>query len=188
MDDFNLNSRYKNYRRRRDEYKNTLLEFLVHEPSGEKKTYFLDVFGRQPDEKFDFKKESNRLVKRLAREGVFSGFSLSERKNAELHGKLPKGYQVDFIIPPSVGGAYSFDNLYVVSKEVSLLMYQLYWRQVIPELKAFTNKNEVHRFGVQFPEISRFFSRKDFLNFVPNYEKQDLIKYFERKEKSLLRL
>ncbi len=184
MDDFNLNSRYKRYRKRRDAFKNTILEFTVHQPSAEQKTYFLD-FGntKSPDSQFDFKKESNLLVRRLAKQGCFSSFSIREQKNAELHGKLPRGYQVDFIIPPSVGGSYTPDNMYVVPKEVSLLMYQLYWRQIVPELRAFVNKNEPHRIGVQMPVVPSFFSREDFLNFVPNYEKQEIERYLERKEK-----
>ena len=183
MDDFDLNSKYKRYRKRKDAFKNTVLEFVVHEPCAEKETHFLNFSSAPSDNKFDFKKEANRLVKRLAKEGAFSSFSVSEQKNAELNGKLPKGFQVDFIIPPAVGGKYSFDNLYVVPKEVSLLMYQLYWRQVIPEFKAFINKKEPHRFGVQFPKIPKLFFRRHFLNFIPNYEKQDIVKYLERKEK-----
>lgn len=182
MDDFNLNSKYKHYRKRRDEYKNTVLEFLVREPSPEKNTYLLDL-ETHPDDKFDFKKEANRLVKRSAAQGLFSSFSIRDRKNAEIHGKLPQGYQVDFIIPPAVGGAYSIDNLYIVPKEVSLLMYRLYWRQVIPELRAFLNRGEVHHIYAQLPPIPTFFSRQDFLNFVPNYEKQEIKQYLDRKEK-----
>lgn len=183
MDDFNLNSRYKRYRKRRDEYRNTILEFIVRENWAEKRTHFLNFPNTRPNENFDFKKEANRLVRRLAAQGVFHSFSIREQKNAELNGKLPRDYHVDFIIPPAVGGSYSFDNLYVVPKEVSSLMYQMYWKQVIPEAKSFVGRGETHRFGVQFPDIPKFFSRKDFLDFIPSYEKQDLIKYFMRKEK-----
>ena len=80
MDDFSLNSKYKHYRKRRDEFKNTVLEFLVREPSPEKNTYLLDLESH-PDEKFDFKKEANRLVKRSAAQGLLSSFSINESRS-----------------------------------------------------------------------------------------------------------
>ena len=118
----------------------------------------------------------------MARQGVFNGcFKAREVKNAEINGRLPRDYQVDFIIPPAVGGAYSADNLYVTSKEVATLMYDLYWRQILLEMKAFQYKGDGHKIGVEIPAMPRFFSSLEFLDFVLPLEKQKIAEYLARK-------
>jgi len=182
MDDFNIGAQSRRYHRKKDKFKNTLLEFLVHEKGQENETYFLNVEGSTPDPTFDVKKQANKLVKRLARQGVFNGcFKAREVKNAEINGRLPRDYQVDFIIPPAVGGTYSADNLYVTSKEVATLMYDLYWRQILLEMKAFQYKEDEHKIGVVMPKIPRFFSSLEFLDFVLPAEKQKIAEYLARK-------
>ena len=182
MDDFGFCSRIKRYRKKKDKFKNTILEFLVREKNQEKEMIFLNVDGATPDPQFDVKRQSGKLVKKLAREGFFNGcFKTREVKNAEINGKLPKDYQVDFIIPPAVGGTYSPENLYVTSKEVATLMYDLYWRQILLELKAFQYKGDGHRFGIIMPKVPRFFSNLDFLDFVLPEEKRTIAEYLARK-------
>ena len=182
MDDFNLGAQSWRYRRKKDKFKNTLLEFLVHEKGQEKETHFLNIDGSTPDPTFDVKKQANKLVKRLARTGAFGGcFKDREIKNAEINGRLPRDYQVDFIIPPAVGGSYSADNLYVTSKEVATLMYDLYWRQILLEMKAFQYKGDGHKFGVVIPKIPLFFSSLEFLDFILPGEKQKIAEYLSRK-------
>lgn len=182
MDDFNLGPQSKRYRKKKDKFKNVVLEFLVREKNQEKETFFLNVEGDQPSAQFDVKKQANKLVKRLAKSGAFNGcFKTREIKNAEINGKLPRDYQVDFIVPPSVGGSYSADNLYITSKEVATLMYDLYWRQILLELKAFQYKGDSHKICVEMPKIPRFFSSLDFLDFVLPHEKQKIAEYLSRK-------
>ena len=181
MDDFNLNSKYKRYRKRKDSFKNVILELTVRYGSTDRQVCFLRL-TQDSKSKFNFKKEANLFVRRLAREGKLAHFSLRDQKNAELHGKLPQGYLVDFIIPPSVGGSYSADNLYVVPRDISKLMYDLYWHQVAVEFNAFTNKDKIHNLGVELPRISSVFLQKDFFNFIPGYEKQEIEKYLNRKK------
>ena len=155
---------------------------MVREKGQEKETIFLNVEGATPDPQFDVKKQANKLVKKLAREGVFEGvFKLREIKNAEINGRLPRDYQVDFIVPPSVGGAYSADNLYITSKEVATLMYDLYWRQILMEKNRFQYQGDEHRFGIVMPKVPRFFSSLDFLDFVLPHEKQKIAEYLSRK-------
>ena len=182
MDDFNLGSRIRRYSKKRDKYKNSILEFLVRESSQEKKIIYINTEGSAIDPTFDFKKQSNRLVKKLAREGAFNGcFKVREVKNAEINGRLPRDYQIDFIVPPAVGGSYSIDNMYVTTKEVATLMYDLYWRQVLLELKAFQCRSEGHKLGVSLPKIPRFFSGLEFLDFVLPEEKRTIAEYLARK-------
>ena len=182
MDDFNLGPSQKRYRCKKDKFKNTILEFLVHEKNQEKETRFLSLKEEKPDPTFDFKKQANKLVKRLAREGAFNGsFKTREIRNAEINGRLPRDYQVDFIIPPTVGGTYTPDNMYVTSKEVATLMYDLYWRQILMEMKRFQYKKDLHKFGVIMPKVPSFFSGLDFLDFVLPLEKQVIAEYLSRK-------
>ena len=182
MDDFGLGGREKRYRRKKDKFKNTLLEFLVHEKGQEKETVFLNIQGATPDPQFDVKKQANKLVKKLAREGAFNGvFKTREIKNAEINGRLPRDYQVDFIIPPAVGGSYTAENMYVTSKEVATLMYDLYWRQILLEMRAFQYKGDEHKFGIVKPVTPKFFSCLAFLDFILPHEKQKIAEYLARK-------
>ena len=182
MDDFGLSGRDKRYRKKKDKFKNTILEFLVRETSQEKETVFLNIQGATPDPQFDVKKHANKLVKKLAREGAFKGlFKTREIKNAEINGRLPRDYQVDFIIPPAVGGSYTAENMYVTSKEVATLMYDLYWRQILLEMKVFQYKGDEHKFGIVKPKTPKFFTCLDFLDFVLPHEKQKIAEYLARK-------
>ena len=174
--------RGKRYRKRKDKFKNITLDFMVYERGQERETVVLNVEGSDPNPKFDLKKQANKLVKRLAKEGAFNGFfKTSDIKNAEIHGKLPRDYQVDFIVPPAVGGSYSADNLYVTSKDVADLMYNLYWHQILMEVSSFRYKDDPHKFSVVFPKMPRFFSNKDFLDMVLPHERHILSEYFNRK-------
>ena len=183
MDKFSFSSRGRRCRKRRDEFNNAIFDLLVNETPLEKKVFFLRLPVQKPDTKrFNFKKESNRLIHRLAAAGAFQSLSLREQKRAELCGKIPHGYEIEFIIPPTLGGAYSIDNMYVVPKDVHQLMYELYWRLLLPDLNRFLYIKDKHKVGIRMPDIPRFFSQKTFLDFVLPSERPAIEKFLARKK------
>ena len=169
-------------RKKRDRSQNVILDLLVNETGTEKKVHFLDLANQKKADTFNFKRASNRLVHRLAEAGAFQSFPIREQKRAELYGKVPRGYEVDFIIPPAIGGSYSIDNLYLVPKDISQLMYDLYWKPLLPELKRFLHKKDGPKIGIMMPDIARVFSQKAFLSFVLPNERDELEKYLARKK------
>ena len=177
-----LNCHKQRCRKRRDKGGNVILDLVVREVIGEKYIHFLDLANQTKADTFNLKRATNRLVHRLAKNGEFQNFPIRDQKRAELYGKVPRGYEVDFIIPPAIGGSYSIENLYLVPKDISQLMYALYWKPLFPELKRFLYKKDGKKIGIMMPDIPRVFSQKAFLNFVLPKERDELEKYLIRKK------
>ncbi|MBP5343487.1 MAG: HNH endonuclease [Alphaproteobacteria bacterium] len=172
------------WRRKRDEHDNVILDLLVNESDSEKKIYFLDITSLEKERNFDLKRQIKLLVRRLARQGAFQSFPIRDQKRAELYGQIPKGYEADFMIPPSLGGSYDIENICIVSKYISQLMYELYWKPLSLEVKRFIHKRDAkktRKIGIKMPDFPRVFSQRAFLNFVLPQEREPLEKYLASK-------
>ena len=173
------------WRRIRDEHDNVILDMLVNDTGAERKTYFLDLDNLGKDRKFDLKRQTRLLVRRLARKGDFQSFPIGDQKRAELYGQIPKGYEADFFIPLTVGGSYSIENLCIISKDISQLMHELYWKPLSLEIKRFLhrrNPKKNTKIGIRMPDFARVFSQRSFLNFVLPKDREVLEKYLARKK------
>ena len=111
-------------------------------------------------------KKTKNFIKQMAESGAFEEFNQRVRFRASKKGKLPRGYDIFYLIPPSIGGSYDISNMIVTMPEISHLMYEYYWKQLIP----FVHKNALqpngHKMGVAFRKIPKVFTPDDFFDFV----------------------
>ena len=171
-----INSDRKRYKRKKVN-RQVIIELLTRQSGKPKRLRFLNFKEKFALKSVRFKKRAKLLVKRMAAEGDFDGvFTEKEIKRALASGKLPRGYIVDYQIPTDMGGLHSLTNMYVVDRDVAFLMDALYWHQVRLEVNAFlaNPKNEFGKIGVFMEPCPRFFSLKNFLEYILPDEKRML--------------
>ncbi len=122
------------------------------------------------------KRIAHRFVKFLAYTGQLDHlFRYSEIKAAK-KGDIPEEYDVHHIVPRSLGGTNSFDNLCLIQRNVHHVLHRFFWDQVC---EAVSDKGEK---GIVLPKHPAVFRWCNLRMFFTGSEKEEIQLYLMKRD------
>ncbi len=163
-----------------------ILEMRVHRRYGvydDPNAYMeipLDAQNNLSQKKFDFKKEANLFVRRMATTNALARvLSKKELLVARKHGRLPDKLIVDFKVPPTLGGSLDAGNFYITTPDVNEMMYALYWRHILQETQ--TQQEQGKQVMLHMPCLSNVFGHLELIKLLPAEEHRSIKEYLASK-------
>jgi len=187
MDNFHINSQQKRYKRSKDSKKNLVSFELLSREKDEKRT--LHILNLRGAPQKPSKRRDRFVVKKLAEEGALNGVLSPEAiERAKTTGVLPPTLTVDYKIPLDLGGLATTENMYVVDKDVAVLMDKLYWHQLRLEVNKIREQygQNTPKIGISLYPLPNVFTQEDFLNYVLFYERKGLSTYLAKRRKLIM--